>query len=374
MQGTLMKKSLFIFSVFLLAGSVSGERIVWGGKSLTWTIFKGKPDTQSTQASLLSYAIEYSCKPRGFLVTNFDFEITGFVDGDKSWVKDGAQSDALLSYNQIIFDIVELHRRNLRKRFNRTTFTPSYRPNQANGAVAEKIFSNEMDCCGRRIAQFQAQTGYGLDSLAVASWKRKITDELERNPEELVPPFTRSKISFYGDFAVGGSYYGWKIGDHFPASARYDFVAGVAFDNLFLSLIAGSGSSKSENSFSLGTTWPQSTQAVFTSAGLSAGYRFLDAPRLSLIAFAGPCLAEIAPFRKTPAIDSKAVASAIVGVEADYKFLTRMGFNGPHKGETSLYANARLFVAPMFFSRDFRGYSINCLIGIGGIGRGIRVE
>ena len=119
-------QSLILFN---LGFNQSTEMIFWREDlKLSWSDFKGKPQSESPYEAMTASGIEYA-----YQVNNrngeltFTFKVRAYFNPTTSWVKPSSRTDELLAHEQVHFDISELHARILTKKLENTGFTENYK-------------------------------------------------------------------------------------------------------------------------------------------------------------------------------------------------------------------------------------------------------
>jgi hypothetical protein len=95
-------------------------------------------------------------------------------DKRQSWVNKNIANDALLIYDQTIFDIHEVYARRLRKTFLETDFGLNDFKEKYQG-MTEK---NNTDLLNR-IEEFKRESNFGQNKKTVMQWAVKIKNELQ---------------------------------------------------------------------------------------------------------------------------------------------------------------------------------------------------
>ncbi|MBS1545941.1 MAG: hypothetical protein JST38_11755 [Bacteroidetes bacterium] len=104
------------------------------------------------------------------------FEVAAYFDRAKSWIDPNGDQAAMVAYFQVLFDIYELHARQLKQeleqqapRGNPTEFMNA-RYNAAMAAILEQ--SN----------QFRKESRMGMDTTVVEQWYEKVRAEIGELP------------------------------------------------------------------------------------------------------------------------------------------------------------------------------------------------
>ena len=132
-------------------------------------------------ASLLDYGI--NCHAEGLTEGGHTYlycRTTAVMSPMSSWIAEGHRDDAELKYNQVLFDLVEVYRRQMQRQSYQLKSRRQY----------ELLRVNTMAELDREIGVVQAVTDFGRDSLALELIRRKNREWLSENPggrPEFVP-------------------------------------------------------------------------------------------------------------------------------------------------------------------------------------------
>jgi hypothetical protein len=147
-------------------------RIEWTeSKKLEWKDFKGQPNLQIRDAAISSAGISIlGGKSQGDTLA---LTITANFNPQKSWVKEGAQTDYLLNHEQTHFNIYELYSRKLKKSLTETKISKqTYKADlDALVAAAKKEAENIQNL-------YDNETTHSLVVEKQKEWDLKITQEL----------------------------------------------------------------------------------------------------------------------------------------------------------------------------------------------------
>jgi len=180
-----MKKlSFLLFSLFLIqcsAGKLSeshqtynqDDYLYWSEtRKLSWDDFKGTPVGSSDVATQIYMSIPSSVEKD--VITSPKLTSVCVFDKRHSWVNKNIINDALLRYDQTLFDIHEVYARRLRKTFLETDFGLNDFKEKYKG-MTEK---NNNDLLNR-IEDFKRESNFGQNKKIVMQWVIKIKYELQ---------------------------------------------------------------------------------------------------------------------------------------------------------------------------------------------------
>ena len=167
-----MMLSLFpLLLISLLQSKEPSHLLDWNGdKKLTWTDFKGTPDTASTNAALTSSSItiEFGYSSRGMSYgIKCRFNTTG------SWGR--IKNEHILAHEQGHFDVAELHARKLNRSLKAYIF---------NSKTVSRDVNAIYDSIMKEHHQFQQaydeETDHSRKINIQKVWEEKIAGELKR--------------------------------------------------------------------------------------------------------------------------------------------------------------------------------------------------
>lgn len=369
-----MKRYLIIVSFFYSLYSLgqSNERM-WEEGLLTWNDFRGNPFTSSPNASELNYQLSYSTtKKRIADTTLFTFQTKNYINPNISWVKENYKSDQLLKYNQVIFNILELHRRKLQSQLHRID----------NMYLAEEKFRTQNQNCNYEIKRFQKDTKFGTDRYALEYWNRRIAQELEDNPFEIVPEISDKNFGYGMHAGFGTGILTGTISDFFTPTFNFMFGFDLAYKNtmLFLNGTLAGNRVKSEY-IENGILWPQNLKTNVAVIDVSIGQAFIDNSKHKLTPFAGLGILEFSAANGEGEAykDHRIVNYGLIyGLNYDFKFkhgirLTPSPYGATFRDRTEQNVRLRLYITSAEYG-DMKGTSINLTVGYSLFGRFISIN
>lgn len=157
---------------------VKGQAIEWNpDRPLTWNDFSGKPDYRSTHGAVSYWNITYTyqCENRDctYIVI---FNLKNLFDTQGSWVKRDAESDYLLSHEQLHFDICELFTRKLAAAFHATLFTSNFK------AEIEEIYNKIRGECDAMQSKYDDESQHSKNTNMQYRWELYVYEQLKELP------------------------------------------------------------------------------------------------------------------------------------------------------------------------------------------------
>ncbi|GAB3690702.1 hypothetical protein GCM10027592_08150 [Spirosoma flavus] len=286
-----------------------------------------------------------------------------------SWVSETARHERTLAYNQVLFDLVEVHTRQMKAKL---VALGADRRFKQQAKQIEYMTNTEL---GGEVNRFRAETGGGDDVTELKRWQQQVVQRLYDTPD-LVTTYHTSKVG-YGFFFGGGLMQPiGPISQVFTPSGGVVFGIDVALRRTIFMLHPTLYNGTIRAGFDYQNhTWESgmSVTPMMFEAGI--GQIVSDSPRLRVIPYLGYRLLALAP---TDRKDERYKGFSLTdyaptgGLVLDIK----LGDNTPKfdRAESSFwFIRTKLSYSPMLDTKPFAGGFINLQIGFGGFGRVRRV-
>lgn len=173
MRFSLTIAGLFLASQIYAQTNLANDTLHWSeNRKLSWADFKGEPlDYTGFHGEAFCMNMANYERPNAFSKTTFN--VTSVFDRTKSWVSPNAKSDLGLLYFQIMFDLYELHARELKKDLSEAKFGQDPNP------IFQEKYNNSMTALTNEFNEFRKETKLGQDKNALLIWDRKTQDKLK---------------------------------------------------------------------------------------------------------------------------------------------------------------------------------------------------
>lgn len=162
---------LFLLALCATIAQAQEQRRTWSAGPLTWSDFTLVHPTLSEnpdEHSFLEFVFDITTVAHDHNgITSGEAEAVAYTVRSKSWVDSSHRTPAELRYNQVLFDMVELYRRELQQMIN-----------TAIDLNEEQLLDSIMQIAIDGTDQYCAKTRYGNDSLAVQEWGVRIASAL----------------------------------------------------------------------------------------------------------------------------------------------------------------------------------------------------
>ncbi|GAB3498216.1 hypothetical protein GCM10027341_19510 [Spirosoma knui] len=282
-----------------------------------------------------------------------------------SWVSETARNQRTLAYNQVLFDLVEVHTRQMKAKL---IALGADRRFKQQATQIEYLTNAEL---GAEVNRFRAETGGGDDVAALQRWQKQVTQRLYDVPD-LVTTYQASKIGYGVFFGAGGALPVGPLANTLNPPAGVVIGLDIAFNRTFLLLHPTLYNGTIRAGFSYhNQSWERGMGASTALFEVGVGRAAHDSPRSRLIPYVGYRLLTMVPRDRNDerykgySLLSHAPA---VGLILDLK----LGDNSrrPDRTETSFwFIRTKVSYSPMIDSKPFSGGLLNVQIGLGGFGR-----
>ena len=277
-------KKLLTFSICLLAFALlqaQTDRRLWSQGPLTWNDFTVMP-ASSGQRSYLQYGIGYN-PVRDTLdgVRCCYYRAESWMLPSSSWVTANHRDSNTLRFNQIIFDMLEVERRQLQQSINANTNEIAY------GEILRAASSS----LSSRIESFSLLSHDGADTAVLSAFERQVAAELAQLPADYHPRYTARPFGYglYVGIGVTGST--GSMGKAFAPGAGLNLGFDFSYNRHLLILDGTLGLCKARQTFSLadpdGTvnTFPEGKLGGLLTINFGYGYTLVDNLRWQLSPF-----------------------------------------------------------------------------------------
>lgn len=345
----------------------------WEDGILTWDDFRGEPPRLAMHGSELHYQITYSTGKLRFSDSAlYVFITTNYMDPSLSWVKPEDRTDQLLKYNQALFNLTELHRRELQSELHRLE----------NPFLAGERLRIQYEALNQEVRRLQEGTAYGADADAVDYWYVRIEDELKKHPYERVPVIKDRNFGYGMNAGFGTGRLTNELSDHFSGTFNFMYGFDIAFKKTVVFLNATLAGNKVKSAFEgPGGLWHTNMRTSAAMLDLSAGYPLVENSKHKLTPFLGFGFLELAASnnKNDQYKDHRLNDTGIIyGLNYDFKFrkavrLTPNIYFPKMKEKVENNIRVRLYILSGEFG-DFRGTSVNVTVGYALFGRLLKIN
>jgi hypothetical protein len=340
----------------------------WDEGKLTWADFTEKQTDLGT--SELKYFLGYKTERSKFGDT-LQVRIVAYCSIDRmlSWVNPQYKTEQTLLFNQVVFDLVEIHRRKLQWELDMVRSVLDY----------ESKYWFIINACSKEIDRYTKESNGGQDLSIIHLWQQKVTNELNVLPIGQTPNYTPTQFGYGMHFGIGSGLLSGSLGKHFGPTFNFTFGFEIAYGKSFFLMNGTLAGDKVLNEYISSGTWDKGQTAAVAILDLSYGYSIPINPKIKITPFVGLGITEFNGVDYTTSTALRLVDyNASFGLNADYKLRTLLNliptpFWGV-KEKLDASIRARIYVNRAKYFEDLRGYSINLSIGFSGFGNFLRIN
>lgn len=282
-----------------------------------------------------------------------------------SWVSETARNERTLAYNQVLFDLVEIHTRLMKAKL---IALPTDRHFKQQATQIEYLTNAEL---GAEVNRFRAETGGGDDLPILKQWQLQVAQRLYDTPDQ-VTTFHASKIGYGMCLGVGGIVPTGPLAQTLNPAAGVVVGLDIAFKRTMLLLHPTLYNGTLRSGFwHQNQLWEKDMPVSSTLFEVGLGRVVSDSPRSRMIPYVGYRLLDISPRDRT---DERYKGLTLlnhaptVGIMLDIK----LG-NNTHKPDLSednfWFVRTKVSYSPLLTNDSFSGGLINMQISIGGFSR-----
>lgn len=366
-----MKPLLYLLLLSPLAalGQVTIDTLHWSATRRLQLSDFHSPTQPGLGGSEFYYQIGYEVHPTS-LFGQPVIESFCLMFRNMSWVSKTAQNERTLVYNQVLFDLVEVHTRQMKAKLIALGFDRRFKQR---ARQIEYLTNSEL---GDEVNRFRAETGGGDDVLALERWEKQIVQRLHDVPN-LVATYRSSKIGF-GIFVGGGGILATgPLAQTFSPAGGLAFGIDIALRQTILMVHPTLYAGTLRAGFShQNQTWDKDLPVRPRLLEIGLGQVIHDGPRTRIMPYVGYLLLDLAARdRNDERYKSLSLVSHMptVGIVFDSK----LGDNTrkpDHSDDSFLFVRTKISYSPVVNAKPFSGGLLNLQIGFGGFGRTRKVN
>lgn len=287
-----------------------------------------------------------------------------------SWVSETARTERTVTYNQVLFDLVEIYARQMKAKLIALRADRRFKQQ---AKQIEYVTNAEL---GAEVNRFRSETGGGDDLPVLQRWQRQVVQRLYDVPD-LVTTFRPAKIGlgiqFGGSLLVptGG------LTQTLPLQTGLTYGVDVAIGRTVVLLHAGTYTAALRAGFTdRDRKWTDGMRVRSTLLDIGVGRVVHDGARFRLVPFVSYRLLDMAPRdRRDERYEGFSLASHLptAGLIGDVKL--RANTARPDRvADRFLFIRTTLSVSPVLAPKPLSGGLINLQVSIGAFGRPRNVQ
>jgi len=337
----------------------------WNEGAITWDDFQGKPFITLIQKSYFAYYFGYEReKLRSNDTTIIRLKAYSFFVKDQSWINPDFKNETYLFYNQLIFDIIEIYRREFQNEIYKINWIYQ----------ADQILNNYLYKIDQDIEELENLTLQGNFIYVLQKRRAEIDNKLSDTKDDLKLPIHQSGtgIGAHAGLSIAGLT--GSLANYFSPGFGFNFGFDFGFKNFVLYFNGNLNWNHVKQNYSEKNYWEKDTKTGIAIMEVSLGYNIINGSKFKLAPFAGISLIEISnqeieddelskDFRM---VDKN---NLVFGMNLDFKLRKRFELipaMNVFRENTETDLRARLYFIPVDFYPDLRGYSINLSIELNG--------
>jgi len=369
---TICMRKLYLL-IFIIHPFIINAQSNWEDGKLTWEDFQGEPMEASPYISELSYQLSYLADKRTVGDTTvYGFQTKNTIDPQLSWVKESFETKQLLSFNQVLFDIIEIHRRELQSELNKIQ----------NIYTADEKLRVHYRNLRYEINQFKKESEHGMNAEVIDNWQQKVAEKLVKRPLVLLPPIEARPFAFGMNAGFGSTVFTGSVSDYFKPAFNFIFGFDLIYKNTILILNATLGTNRVNNEYSDNSyLWPRGLRTRVAIADLSLGQAILNNSKHKVTPFLGLGFVEFSvnPAEGEQYQDERLVHTGLIaGINYDFKLSTiinllpnPLAFNMQERAEHNI--RIKLYATTGSFD-NMQGSTVSFSIGYNLLAGGIKVK
>jgi len=357
---------VLFFSSELIAQELKKE---WNEGKLTWQDFTERESDFSI--SELKYFLAYHTEKKEYGDTIVNrYKATCYINKNFSWINPAFKIEQYLRYNQVIFNLVEIHRRKLQYELDRLNYYYE----------SEGKFNTIYASCNSEIEKFKKDSNEGRLVNAIDFWEHITNEELKSYRDSKIPDFENKNFGYGMHAGLGTGVFTGSLSEHFSPTFNIIFGFDFAYKKSILFLNGTIGFNKVNKDYMSAITWNKGQRTNVAIADISYGYPLIDNKTIKLTPFAGLGVVELSEVKKNEEENELRIVdyNLIFGINTDFKLKTRLSFvpnpvlGVKEKLQTAI--RARLYVAKANYYDNLKGCSVNLSLGFSGFGNMIRLK
>ena len=279
-----------------------------------------------------------------------------------SWVSETARNERTLAYNQVLFDLVEVHSRQMKAQLIALNVDKQFKPK---AKQIEYLTNSEL---GAEVNRFRSETGGGDDLQALERWQQQIAKQLYDTPD-LVTTYRPARFGYGIFLGVGGALPVGELNQTINKPGGFVLGLDIAYRRTMLLLHATLYNCAVQSEFSHNNqTWQSGMPVNPTLYEIGFGHIIRTTARTRFIPYVGYRLLELSPhdrnderFKGFSLIDHAPTAGLIV----DFTF----NCHADRPEDNFWFVRTKLAYSPVLTPAPFSGGLINFQLGVGGFGR-----
>lgn len=361
-----MKPLLYVLLLFPMLASAQAtiDTLHWSAtRRLELSDFRS-PTQPGLGGSEFYYQLGYEVRPTS-LWSEPAIDAYCLMFRNLSWISETAKDQRTLAYNQVLFDLVEIHARQMKAKLIALRVDRHFKQQ---AKQIEYLTNSEL---GAEVNRFRGETGGGDDVQALQRWQKQVAQRLYDTPD-LVTMYHSSKVGFGVFVGGGGALPTGPLAETLTPPGGMTVGLDIAFHRTALLLHTTQYAAHLTQSFThQNQSWETGMHVKPTLFEIGLGHFIYDSPRTRLLPYVGYRLLDLAPrdrnderYKGFSLINH----APVVGLIFDFK-LGNNSIKPDLSQENFWFVRTKLSFSPVQTTSPFTGGLLNLQIGLGGFGR-----
>lgn len=361
-----MKPLLYVLLLFPMLASAQAtiDTLHWSAtRRLELSDFRS-PTQPGLGGSEFYYQLGYEVRPTS-LWSEPAIDAYCLMFRNLSWISETAKDQRTLAYNQVLFDLVEIHARQMKAKLIALRVDRHFKQQ---AKQIEYLTNSEL---GAEVNRFRGETGGGDDVQALQRWQKQVAQRLYDTPD-LVTMYHSSKVGFGVFVGGGGALPTGPLAETLTPPGGMTVGLDIAFHRTALLLHTTQYAAHLTQSFThQNQSWETGMHVKPTLFEIGLGHFIYDSPRTRLLPYVGYRLLDLAPrdrnderYKGFSLINH----APVVGLIFDFK-LGDNSIKPDLSQENFWFVRTKLSFSPVQTTSPFTGGLLNLQIGLGGFGR-----
>jgi len=361
-----MKPLLYVLLLFPMLASAQAtiDTLHWSAtRRLELSDFRS-PTQPGLGGSEFYYQLGYEVRPTS-LWSEPAIDAYCLMFRNLSWISETAKDQRTLAYNQVLFDLVEIHARQMKAKLIALRVDRHFKQQ---AKQIEYLTNSEL---GAEVNRFRGETGGGDDVRALQRWQKQVAQRLYDTPD-LVTMYHSSKVGFGVFVGGGGALPTGQLAETLTPPGGMTVGLDIAFHRTALLLHTTQYAAHLTQSFThQNQSWETGMHVKPTLFEIGLGHFIYDSPRTRLLPYVGYRLLDLAPrdrnderYKGFSLINH----APVVGLIFDFK-LGDNSIKPDLSQENFWFVRTKLSFSPVQTTSPFTGGLLNLQIGLGGFGR-----
>jgi hypothetical protein len=357
---------IFLISfLFALSPNFAQEEIkTWKDGPLTWEDFQEKNSVENIY--VFSYQFEYDTLKEKINDTVVNrFSTKAYMVKNESFIHPDFKTESKLRHLQVIFNILEIHRRKLQYRLD----------NLKNYVDLSSAYNETRFDCEKEIKAFTQLSNKGERLDVIQKWEIETTEKLKTLPEYKLPVIENKGFGYGLHGGFGTSTFSGGLEEYFNPSFNIGFGFEVGYNRHLLFINGILGFTRIKQDYMGEGKWLEGNRANLAVIDLSYGYSVYENSTLKITPFAGLGITEFTTEHENEVQEDYRFVdyNLAYGLQTDFKIRRKLNLipnpalNVKEYVESSI--KVRLFMTQAKFNEDISGNTINLGIEYSVFGR-----